>query len=273
MPELPEVQTVVNVIAPVLTGKTIQSVQRLAGTGTLFGGGTEAEMNAFIAGQTIREVTRRAKYIVWRLDHGMLLIHLRMTGRLVFARSPEEQENHFTAVFQFTDGTELWFKDYRKFGRITFAVDPEHWDDHLGPEPLSTEFTPVRLATALHAHHRQIKPLLLDQSVIAGLGNIYVDEALWEARIHPQTRSDRVSRPATRRLHRAIQSILTAAVAEQGTTIVNFYFGEGQSGNFRQFLKVFDRAGEPCPRCTTALRKIKVAQRGTHFCPKCQRKR
>jgi formamidopyrimidine-DNA glycosylase len=272
MPELPEVQTVVNVLAPRLEGKTLKSIHRLAGSPSLFSGQTEKEINRWIQGQTIQQITRRAKYIVWRLDKGMLLIHLRMTGRLVFTPSAEDNPRHFTARFHFTDGSDLWFKDYRKFGRITYISDIDAWDATLGPEPLSSEFTRDWLRRALQNRNRQIKPLLLDQTFLAGLGNIYVDEALWAARIHPQTIAAVIGPRKVDHLHQAIRRILAASIEEQGTTIINFYFGEGKTGNFRNYLQVFGRENKPCNRCGTAIQKIRVAQRGTHLCPKCQRK-
>ncbi len=273
MPELPEVQTVVNGLIPRLEGKNLKSIRKLNGSDSLFSGQVEDELNRRIIGQRIHRISRRAKFIVWLLDRGVLTIHLRMTGRLMFSKPKEDNPNHYTAVFEFMDGTELWFKDYRKFGRIQYFADSMNWDVHLGIEPLSTEFTQNWLYTNLKSRHRQFKPLLLDQTFIAGLGNIYADEVLWEAKIHPKQLSDKISRRKTVSLHKAIQSILEASIQAQGTTIINFAFNEGETGNFMEQLKVVDREGLPCHRCGTIIHKTKVSQRGTYFCPKCQRKR
>ncbi|RMF09589.1 MAG: bifunctional DNA-formamidopyrimidine glycosylase/DNA-(apurinic or apyrimidinic site) lyase [Candidatus Neomarinimicrobiota bacterium] len=272
VPELPEVETVVRVIRPRIEGLRIRSIRRLNGTASLFNGATEAQLNRLVKNQRIRAVTRRGKYIVLELERGVLLIHLRMTGRLLFRKGPDDPERHFTARIDFQNQASLWFRDMRKFGRITYCSDRENWEGRLGPEPLSDQFTLDWLRGELKRRHRKMKALLLDQSFLAGLGNIYVDEVLWAARIHPETLSHRVSQSKAAALHRAIRSILQASIDHQGTTIINFAFGEGKTGNFRSLLQVFGRTGKPCPRCGTAIKKVRVNQRGTHFCPVCQKR-
>lgn len=273
MPELPEVETVVRFLGPLLADKTIRTITPADDFEKVLHTHPASEFNRLINGRRISAVRRRGKFIVLDLDRGHLLIHLRMTGRLIPSLSPDDNPRHITARIDFEDGTRLYFKDYRKFGRLYYYDDLAPLEDRLGPEPLSPEFTPKWLHDSLQDHRRMIKALLLDQSFLAGLGNIYVDEALWTARIHPRTVSDRVSRQKSNRLQSAIVSILSSSIEFNGTTIINFSFGEGAEGEFRSQLQVFGRQEEPCPRCRTPIRKIYLVQRGTYFCPRCQRLR
>jgi formamidopyrimidine-DNA glycosylase len=273
VPELPEVETVVRYLRPWLVGKTIQHFQVLNGWSKVIQGDSPETFTRNVVGQKITRVHRRGKFIVWNLTEGNVFIHLRMTGRLITNLVERDNPKHLTAEFQFSDGSNLYFKDYRKFGRISFSENPADLETKLGPEPLSPSFTAIWFYNALQAHRRQIKPLLLDQTFLAGLGNIYVDESLWRARIHPLTVSYRVSKPKAAALATAIQTILKRAIELNGTTIQSFSFGQGETGRFVSELQVFGRAGKPCPRCNTPIRKIRVAQRGTHFCPRCQRPR
>ncbi|NOZ03997.1 MAG: DNA-formamidopyrimidine glycosylase [FCB group bacterium] len=273
MPELPEVETVVRSIRPHLVGKTISRVSVCNGFSKVFATHSPEIFNRQVAGRYIKHVRRRGKYIVFDLDHGYLLIHLRMTGRLIFRLLPEDNPKHLTAHLDFTDGSELFLKDYRKFGRLYYFPTLDPIDKKLGIEPLSDQFTPLWLFKNLHCRNRFMKPLLLDQGFIAGLGNIYVDEILWQARIHPLTSSKNISRQKVNLLHPAIKSILRESIELRGTTIINFSFGENQRGIFLSKLKVFNRQGLPCPRCGTTIIKIRVAQRGTHICPRCQHRR
>ncbi len=271
MPELPEVETVVRYLRPVLTGKTIASLTAENGYEKVFYPQSQQEICSVVRGREIRQVSRRAKYILFRLENGWLTIHLRMTGRLLFRLTEEDKQAHLTARFRFTDKTQLFFKDYRKFGRIHFHTDYEKLETRLGPEPLSDAFSATWFYRALQNKKRSIKALLLDQSFLAGLGNIYVDEALWQARIHPGRPACDISRVKANRLRKTIREILARAIKHQGTTIINFYFGECKSGNFRDYLMVFGKQGQPCPRCGSEIRKIREAQRGTHICPRCQK--
>lgn len=272
MPELPEVETVVGAIRPLIVGKTIADVSRPAKHAVVHQPLSYSQFEAAVVGQTILRIWRRGKYIIWDLDSGYVIAHLRMTGRFISHLTSGDKPAHITAAFRFTDGSTLYFKDYRKFGRITWAADLDSLEARLGPEPLGKTFTPGFLFTGLCQRSRQIKSLLLDQSFIAGIGNIYADEALWAARIHPETRSGEISRIKSNRLHRVIVTILSEAIKAQGTTIINFYFGEGSRGNYRESLQVFDRDKQACPRCQSSIKKIRVGQRGTHFCPRCQKK-
>jgi formamidopyrimidine-DNA glycosylase len=272
VPELPEVETVARFVAPYLVGQRIISVNPARGFEKVIATHSKTSFNKHVEGQIIRRVWRRGKYIVLDLDRGHVAIHLRMTGRLLSQLRPDDKPNHITLTMAMENGRQLFFKDYRKFGRWFYFPDLEKLNAQLGIEPLSDYFTPEWLITNLKAKNRQLKALLLDQTFIAGLGNIYVDEALWASRLHPRKISSTVGRKKTRALHSAIRSILQRAIERQGTTIINFYFGEQRSeGNFREELQVFDRTGEPCPRCDTTIKKLRVVQRGTHICPRCQR--
>jgi len=273
MPELPEVETVVKSIRPRLMGKTIDCISPCNDYINVFAPQLALTLQTKSAGQQITDIYRRAKYIIIVLESGFLTIHLRMTGRLLFSLSDDDKPKHITAKFIFTDGSELYFKDYRKFGRIHYHDSLTNLENKLGPEPLDDTFSSINFYQSLHKYKRQIKGLLLDQSFIAGVGNIYADEALWAARIHPETHSNSISRIKSNRLYQALRSILSKAIEQQGTTIINFYFGEGSKGNFRDALNVFDRHGQECHRCGTTIKKIKVSQRGTHICPKCQKKK
>jgi formamidopyrimidine-DNA glycosylase len=274
MPELPEVETVVRDLrAHALAGAVIRDVAvRWPRT---VAGMTPTTFRLSLEGRTVADVSRRAKYIVLALDSGdRLLIHLRMTGKLRFAAPDEHAGKHDHVVITFADGRRLLFNDTRKFGR--FRIAPAGTDPlgHLGPEPLEAGFTPDCLHRRLNGKTRRLKPLLLDQITVAGLGNIYVDEALWHARIHPERHADTLTRAETRRLHAAIRDVLLRAVENCGTTLgdgeTNFYSVAGRRGRNADALKVFRRDGLPCPRCGAVLARSVVGQRGTHFCPRCQ---
>jgi len=271
MPELPEVETVVRYINPNIVGKVIESVKPQNNYDKVLATHKPNQFNEPVVNKSIKDVTRKGKYIVIHLDIGFLLIHLRMTGRLLLKLSENDKQKHLTAIIHFTDKSSLYFKDYRKFGRLYYYDSMDYINNKLGVEPLSKDFTGDWLFKNLQNSNRQLKPLLLDQGFIAGLGNIYVDEALWFAKLHPQQISSSVSRKKSNVLHRSIQRLLQTAINNQGTTIINFYFGEGKKGNFREQLQIFGRQDKNCPRCKTVIEKIRVAQRGTHICPHCQK--
>lgn len=219
--------------------------------------------------KAIESVSRRAKYIVITLaGGGHLLIHLRMSGRLEWADELPDRPRHVRATFKLDDGRELLFDDSRKFGRIIFANDLAAATADLGIEPLEAQFTPDWLVEGLQKRSRTLKPLLLDQSFIAGLGNIYADESLFRSGLHPTTQSDRVRPDDARRLHAAIRDVLTQAIERNGTTFDWIYPG----GEMQNDLAVYGRTGEPCPRCRTPIIATRIGQRGTHICPKCQPK-
>ena len=275
MPELPEVETVVRDLrAHGLVGAVIRTVNvRWPRT---VAGATPRSFAAALTGRTVAGLSRRAKYIVVSLDSGFrLLIHLRMTGKLRIATTDERPGKHDHVVIILEDGRRLFFNDTRKFGRFRLAGPEAAPLADLGPEPLDDAFTPAALRRQLAGKSRMLKPLLLDQTVVAGLGNIYVDEALWQARLHPCRRANTLSAAETRRLHAAIVAVLQRAVDNSGTTLgtgdTNFYSVSGRRGRNADALRVFRRDGLPCPRCGTVLERTVVGQRGTHLCPRCQK--
>jgi formamidopyrimidine-DNA glycosylase len=228
-----------------------------------------------LAGRRILQIERRAKWIVWVLDnHRKMLTHLRMTGRFHWS----DQENafgcHDHVAFTLNAGRQLRYQDTRKFGRFHLPEN-DALLDRLGPEPLSRQFTARLLGERLCSRRRRLKPLLLDQLFLAGLGNIYVDEALWEAGLHPVRISNGLSGDDIRRLHRAIRKVLRRGLRNLGTTLgtgqTSFYSVAGQRGRNRDQLQVFRRTGAPCPRCRTAIQRLVVGQRSTHICPACQK--
>lgn len=274
MPELPEVETVCRTLAPLVTGRSIVAVEfswpRTLGS---------PDLNAFATGVLnvpIVSITRRAKYIVLNLASGeAIAVHLRMTGQLlhIATGSSLEPDPYARAGFLLDDGASLSFSDIRKFGRIRLLSVPEleAFSAALGVEPLSSTFTTRWLAESFSSKKRQIKPLLLDQTFIAGLGNIYVDESLHIAGIHPLTPANLITTDQVCRLHAAIVETLSGAISRQGTTLRNYRTGLGESGENQNFLRIYGaKAGKPCGRCGTPVKRLTVGQRGTVFCPTCQ---
>ena len=276
MPELPEVETVRRLVRPSLLGRRIESV-RVEWLRTLAGDSVRRFRKA-VVGARVCEVRRRAKYIVLELERdghaqGGIVVHLRMTGRLHVDRADEEMRPYTRVACRLDDDNELRFVDVRKFGRFRYAADPQELFCDLGPEPLGSAFQPQSFHDALHSRKRLLKPLLLDQSFLAGLGNIYVDETLHRTRLHPLVRSDRIRRPKAQELHAAIRSTLKEAIAREGSSFDTFYrTPEGQPGSYQDQFRVYGRTGQPCPVCGATIRRLVVGQRGTHVCPRCQRK-
>ena len=268
MPELPEVETVVRHLKPDLIGQKIISFQ--SNWSKVLDNINIDHFLETISDQKILDVTRRAKFIVLNLEKGFIPIHLRMTGRL-FPNDRIPDEKHISAVFQLSD-IFLIFKDTRKFGRIYWYDEWSDFDIKHGIEPLGELFTQEWLLMSIHSKKRQMKALLLDQHFIAGLGNIYVDEALWSARIHPLSISNKVSSVKIKRLHRSIRAILESAIVYNGTTFINFSFKDGIPGSYRNQLQIFDREGLLCKRCNTTIKKIRAAGRGTYYCTRCQKR-
>lgn len=265
MPELPEVETFARKLKPELVGKTIKEADlRWART---LATPSPKKFREQIRGQKIVDVTRRAKYFILQLTDFQLLVHLRMSGDLYIRNGKIKAEKHDRLVFKLTGNKSLVFNDTRKFGRVWLTATPQDVLGKLGPEPLSRDFTPQWLYTSLHKRHRQLKPLLLDQSFLAGLGNIYTDEALHIAKLHPLGQSDSVSQKQAEALHEAIRKVLKAGIRRNGASIDWAYRG----GQFQNYFRVYDREGEPCTVCGTHIQKVVVGQRGTHFCPNCQK--
>lgn len=275
MPELPEVQTIVNDLnAAELIGISITDA-KVYWPRTI----AEPTPELFCRRMKSRKFTairRRGKYLVFKVDDGnSLLMHLRMSGRLNLTTADVPRTKHEHVVIRFNEGRQLRFHDPRKFGRLHLIKDPKRILDRLGSEPLASRFTARTLAEGLKPRKRQLKPLLLDQSFIAGLGNIYVDEALWEAKLHPCRSSATLSTPEIRALHRAIPRVLKRGLKNLGTSLgtgkTNFYSVARHRGRNKDQLKVFRRTDLPCPRCKTPIERIIVGQRSTHICRKCQK--
>ncbi len=274
MPELPEVQTVVDslthsgVVGCTITGAQVYWPKTIADL-------TPDQFHRLIKGCTIRRISRRGKYIRFDLSDGLtMLIHLRMTGRLNVTPPDQTRSKHEHVVLQIGPHRQLRFQDTRKFGRIVLTATPQTVLGKLGPEPLSRRFTGARFRDMLQAKKRQIKPLLLDQTFLAGLGNIYVDEALWKAGIHPQCLSHALPVEKSKALHRAIRRVLNQGLKNLGTSLGsgkgNFYAVGSRPGRNADKLNVFRRTGAPCPRCHSTIRRIIVGQRSSHICPVCQ---
>lgn len=272
MPELPEVETTVRGLQAALVGRTIVDVRILWARSILAPAPDVFAQR--LRGQTVNDVGRRGKWVVITLVGGdTLLVHLRMSGRLVVESGACLDNRHLRALFLIDDGRRLSFVDPRKFGRLWLGSDPAEILGRLGPEPLADGFTTARFKAMLAGQRRRIKPLLLDQRFLAGLGNIYSDEALWRAHIHPLRPANTLTSIEARRLHRAIQTVLRAAIAGGGTTLADeaYQRTDGQPGRFTEQLAIYGRAGEPCPRCGATIERITLGRRGTHFCPHCQR--
>ena len=264
MPELPEVETIARVLRPVLVGKTILSAD-LRWKRTL-AAPSPAKFKRQIQGQQITGISRRAKFLVLQLSSFSLLIHLRMSGDLLVVLGGYQPGRHDRLIVQLTEDTSLVFTDPRKFGRVWLVDDPTAAFRDLGPEPLSQAFTPDWLFSALHLHRRQLKPLLLDQAFLAGMGNIYTDEVLHLAKLHPLSLSDSVTKRQAKTLWLVIREVLEQGIRRKGASIDWVYRG----GDFQNHFQVYGRTGQPCPVCGTPVERITVGQRGTHFCPRCQ---
>jgi formamidopyrimidine-DNA glycosylase len=273
VPELPEVETVVRLLRAPLVGRRVTAVD-VAWPRTV--GGDPGAVARGVRGARVEAIRRRGKFLLFDLERprggrAALVGHLRMTGRM-HVRPRGSAPDPFERVrLSLDDGGTFAFDDVRKFGRLVLVGDADEVVGGLGPEPLEPAFTAEWLAAALRARRRAMKPLLLDQTFVAGLGNIYVDEALFQAGIHPLTTSHRVPAAAAARLTESIRDILSRAIERRGTSFDGFYrTPEGRPGGYQDHLNVYDRAGEPCRRCGTKVRRLVVGQRGTHVCPRCQ---
>ena len=264
MPELPEVETIARKLNPELTGKTIIEAD-LRWSRTLASPSVK-KFKEQIKGQKILRVGRRAKYLDISLSEFNMLVHLRMSGDLFMRESKFEPQKHDRLILKLTGGKSLVFNDTRKFGRVWLTANPENVLGKLGPEPLSRGFTSQWLHTALHNKHRQLKPLLLDQTFLAGLGNIYTDEALHIAKLHPLAASDSITAEQARALQDAVRRVLKEGIRRNGASIDWVYRG----GEFQNHFRVYDRDGKPCPVCGAKIERIIVGQRSTHCCPNCQ---
>jgi len=276
MPELPEVETITRKLRPELVGKSIVKPDLL--WSRTLATPTPAKFKREIVGQEIKTVGRRAKYFVMELSDYHLFVHLRMSGDLYIKEGKTAPEKHDRLILTLTPSPlpegegpgvrekRLVFNDTRKFGRVWLVRDPDEVIGGLGPEPLDDKFTAEVLYENLQSRHRQLKPLLLDQTFLAGMGNIYTDEALHMARLHPLAVSDSVNRRQAQALWEAIRAVLQEGIRRNGASIDWVYRG----GEFQNYFRVYDRKGQPCPVCGTEIERLVIGQRGTHICPNCQ---
>lgn len=273
MPELPEVETVVRGLREPLIGRRVESVW--FEQAKVIQTPSAEQFAARIQGQTFRAINRRAKYIVCQMDHDILAVHLKMTGRLFVTpvNEPDPADRWVRLKLGLDNETVLNFSDARRFGRVYLAATLDEITPSLGPEPLEDDFTIKVLQERLAQHHRQIKALLLDQSFLAGVGNIYADEALHRAGIHPLRLSDEIKSAEIKRLHKTIREVLQKGIEYQGASINWYRQPDGTRGQSQDHFQVYDREGEPCFNCGQPIIKIRVAQRGTHYCPNCQPER
>ena len=291
MPELPEVETVARDLQRWVAGATIAGVD-VAWERTIAHPQPLERFVAELRGARIARVGRRAKSVLVHLDDGRVLtVALRMTGALIVAPAGTDPDPYARVVFHLADGRQLRYRDVRKFGRIGLweggglrarqrsravaeRTVPYRVGDVFGrhgPEPLTSTFTAARLAERLRGRSARLKTLLLDQSFIAGVGNIYADEALWRARLHPLRAADTLTPDEVRRLHRAIRSVLRQGIVNRGASFSDYVGADGEPGANAEELAVYQRTGQPCLRCGTEVQRIVVGQRSTHFCPRCQR--
>lgn len=271
MPELPEVETIARGLSNAVARKTIAAVAVTLPKVALAPPGERFERA--LVGETVTGVGRRGKYVVVQFDSGRrLAVHLRMTGRLIVQpKGATEPYPHTHVLITFGDGTRLAFADVRTFGRMRLLAAGDPWDADGGVEPLSEGFTGEAFVSMLDGRRTPIKTLLLDQSRIAGVGNIYACEALWEAGIRPSRPSHSISKPARRRLHGAIRDVLLRAIEARGTSVDDYVDAEGLRGGFQNKLAVYGRLGEPCLRCGKPIVRTVLGQRGTWWCRGCQK--
>jgi formamidopyrimidine-DNA glycosylase len=273
MPELPEVETIRTALEPVLTGRTLVRVQIF--DPRLTRPVRPEAVAAALEGDRVSAVNRRGKYVVFALESGRhLLVHLGMTGSFRYRRNGSlEDDPHRRAVVRLDDGSDVTYRDVRRFGTWSLLEPgelPAYLASRLGPEPLETRFTAARLGGALEGRRAPVKAALLAQRTVAGVGNIYADEALWRARVHPCRPAGSLSESEIAALHRGVRDALRAGIARQGATLRDYRGPDGATGTMQEEFRVYGREGEPCPRCGTTIAKTRVGGRGTWFCPACQ---
>jgi formamidopyrimidine-DNA glycosylase len=272
VPELPEVETVRSGLAPALEGHTITQVDIL--DERLTRPFAAAEVAAELVGERIEAIERRGKYLVVRFESGrVLLIHLRMTGSVLLDQGTRNDDLHRRAVVTLDDGIGVTYRDVRRFG-TWLLLEPGELDAYLssrlGPEPLERRFTSRGLATRFAGRRAPVKAVVLDQRVVAGLGNIYADEALWYARVHPLRPAGELTADEAAAVHKGVRRALRAGIARQGASLRDYVSPEGERGTMQDEFRVYGRAGEPCERCGTPIAKTRAGGRGTWYCPGCQ---
>ena len=272
MPELPEVETVVRGLRDDVVGRRFTSAE-VTWLRQIEPFSAE-DFSARLSGQRVENLRRRAKYIVFELSEDFLLVHLKMTGRLYVAEKDDPRfadDRWVRTVIGLDDGRDLRFSDLRKFGRMQLVADELEITGRLGPEPLEDDFTLDVLKERLKGRTRTIKPLLLDQTFVAGVGNIYADEALWISKVDPRRKADTLKSKEITLLHGAIREVLFKGIEREGASVNWYRKPDGETGSQQNYFKVYGQEGEPCARCGSPISKIKLAQRGTHFCANCQK--
>ena len=274
MPELPEVETIRSRLAPGLAGRRFERVEIL--DARLTRPEPPEAVAASLEGERVRDVRRRGKYLVFAFESGRhLLVHLRMTGTVQHP-APAGADPHRRAVIKLDNGSDVAYRDVRRFG-TWLLLEPGELDAYLGAriggEPLERAFTTAAFARALAGRKAPIKAAILDQRAVAGVGNIYADEALWRAKIHPLRPARELGSDEVAALRTGIRKALETGIARQGATLRDYRGADGRRGRMQREFKVYGRAGEPCERCGTPIEKIRAAGRGTWFCPSCQPRR
>lgn len=274
MPELPEVETVRKTLELLTIGKEIKDVT-ISWPKMIKRPEEVEQFKDALKGQRFLEIGRRGKFLILYTEDFALVSHLRMEGKYGLFNADDPADKHTHVIFHFTDGTELRYKDVRKFGTMHLYEKGKEFETpplaDLGPEPFSEQFSKEWLSAKLKKTSRRIKPALLDQKILVGLGNIYVDEALFRAKIHPERVASTLTHEEEEVLYREIVSTLSEAVEQGGSTIRSYVNSQGQIGLFQLQLYVYGRKNEPCKVCGTPLQKSVVGGRGTHFCPECQK--
>jgi len=277
VPELPEVETIRRDLLPHVLGRTITGVHVMPDASRVI---RDIPARAFarrLTGRRIDGLARRGKYLLFRLEGKgapvYLAVHLRMTGSLLYRHVVDPPDSYVRAVITLDDGSELRYADLRKLGQMWVVDSPDDAVGALGPEPLDAAFTAAKLRETLSHRRAPVKAVLLDQRAIAGLGNIYADEALFAARIHPLRLANGLTEAETKRLHRAIRRVLNDALGNRGSSFRDYVDGAGREGTHQLRVKVFRRTGQPCYVCRTEIARIKVGGRSTHLCPRCQPER
>jgi formamidopyrimidine-DNA glycosylase len=269
MPELPEVETIRRDLEAKIGGRRITSVRLPPDTGKpvpVLKGIDEADFREGVVGARVEGVSRRGKFLVMHLDTGAhLVVHLRMTGALLHRRPEAEPDNYVRAVLSLDDGMELRFSDLRKFGGFWLVESLEGVSEALGPEPLEEGFTEDVLVEALKDRKAPVKSIILDQRRIAGIGNIYADEALFAAGVDPRRLGKDIAQDEVTRLHRSIRSVLLAGVESRGASFSDYRDADGRAGSMQMHVQVFRRTGKPCYVCSTPIERVKVGGRSTHF--------
>lgn len=271
MPELPEVETVVRGLRVPLIGHRIESMWY--DWENTIARPHPNEFEARVVGQEIKAISRRAKYIVIELEHDLLLVHLRMTGRLYVSNADEVQrvDKWVHVKFGLDGNKELRFSDSRKFGKVYLVDELEQVTANIGPEPLEDAFTVTIFKERMQGRSKMIKTLLLDQTFIAGVGNIYADEALHRAKIHPERKANSLTEEEIILLHETVRSVLIMGIEQEGASVNWYRKPDGTKGNSQNHFYVYGQEGQICITCEQVrIEKIRVAQRGTHFCPNCQ---